>query len=73
MARTEPSVEVLTCGFCGQTQHEVQRVFASADASICDACVGLMMSIMAAHHRDRFEQLVDEARSFEPGEGDPFP
>jgi hypothetical protein len=65
--------ESLACGFCRRSPDEVFRLFAGPEnVAICDGCVGTMMLILAAHHRDHFEKLVDAARSFEPQSNDDF-
>ncbi len=46
-AKTKSKAAVLTCSFCGKTQHEVQKLVSGPAVFICDACVGLCNKIIA--------------------------
>lgn len=37
--------KVLSCDFCGKSQHEVRKLIAAPSASVCDACVDLLVQI----------------------------
>jgi hypothetical protein len=43
------SSSVLYCSFCGKAQHEVSKLIAGRDASICDECVGLCDDLVTGH------------------------
>jgi hypothetical protein len=45
MTTTENAV--ITCSFCGKTQHEVKKLIAGPGVYICDECVGLCDEIIA--------------------------
>ena len=36
---------VLSCNFCGKFQHEVGKLIAAPSASVCDACIDLLVKI----------------------------
>jgi ATP-dependent Clp protease ATP-binding subunit ClpX len=46
-AKRKSKATVLTCSFCGKTQHEVQKLVSGPAVLICDACVGLCNKIIA--------------------------
>lgn len=48
MAKAKPKSKatVLTCSFCGKTQHEVQKLVSGPAVFICDECVGLCNKII---------------------------
>jgi ATP-dependent protease Clp ATPase subunit len=45
MADHTPAAET-RCSFCGKAQHEVWRIIAGPDVSICDECVDLCTEIL---------------------------
>ena len=38
--------DTLFCSFCGKSQHEVKKLIAGPAVFICDACVGLCVTII---------------------------
>jgi ATP-dependent Clp protease ATP-binding subunit ClpX len=44
---TQAEIPVITCSFCGKTQHEVKKIIAGPGVYICDECVGLCDEIIA--------------------------
>jgi ATP-dependent protease Clp ATPase subunit len=55
--------EILYCGFCGKSQHEVEKLIAGPSVHICNQCVGLCSAILDAS-RDHDEataryQIID--------------
>lgn len=37
--------KLLSCSFCGKSQHEVRKLIAAPTVSVCDACVDLLVQI----------------------------
>ena len=44
-AQLSADEKVLTCNFCGKSQHEVSKLIAAPAAAVCDACVDLLVRI----------------------------
>lgn len=45
-AKPAAAVGTLFCSFCGKSQHEVKKLIAGPAVFICDACVGLCVTII---------------------------
>ena len=39
--------EVSRCTFCGKTEHQVRKLVAGPNASICDECIALCVDIIS--------------------------
>jgi ATP-dependent protease Clp ATPase subunit len=56
-----------TCDFCEVPRAKTLKLIVGADASICDECIALCMTLMAHENREWFEKRVEAAREFKPG------
>jgi len=68
-AAAEAGPKALHCSFCGKSQHDVKKLVAGPDVTICDACVALCNDVI--EHTDVLALLAaDEASQ---GEGGAYP
>jgi ClpX C4-type zinc finger len=68
------------CSFCGKRKSEVRKLMIgivmtrdgeSVQNSICDECLGVQMTVVAFLDRALFDQLVQTARAYKPGDEPP--
>ena len=52
--------EVLSCSFCGKTQHEVKELIAGPSVFVCDECVGLCNDIIDDNEFSRLLEADEE-------------
>ncbi len=69
-----------TCRFCGKQKTAVRNLMIGLvlrregeafPSSICDECLGVLMTVVAHLDRRLFERLVDAARAYKPGSEPP--
>jgi hypothetical protein len=53
--------EVLSCSFCGKTQHEVKELIAGPSVFVCDECVGLCNDIIDDNEFSRLLEADEES------------
>jgi ClpX C4-type zinc finger protein/glyoxalase superfamily protein len=52
--------KVLSCSFCGKTQHEVRELIAGPSVFVCDECVGLCNDIIDDQEYSRLLEADEE-------------
>ena len=52
--------KVLSCSFCGKTQHEVKELIAGPSVFVCDECVGLCNDIIDDNEFSRLLEADEE-------------
>lgn len=58
-----PHEDILKCAFCSKNASAVNKLIAANNASICDECVMLCVSIIAEGDAKRFDALIKQVRS----------
>jgi ClpX C4-type zinc finger/Glyoxalase superfamily protein len=53
--------KLLSCSFCGKTQHEVKELIAGPSVFVCDECVGLCNDIIDDNEFSRLLQADEES------------
>ena len=59
--------DVPRCTFCGKTEHQVRKLVAGPNASICDECIALCVDIISEEQKDTFSGGVQPLQARQHG------